>query len=166
VLAHIGKADRQLFADLLAHRGADADLTRLGKRLQPRRDIDPIAEHVTLVDHYVAEIDADPEADTFGLRPISVAVRHSLLEDDGTAHSVDDRGELDQNAVAGGLEDTPAVLGDQWIDELAPIAFENGEGSFLIRTHQPRIPGNVGAEDGRQSPFNAFFRHDASRAAV
>jgi hypothetical protein len=166
VLAHIGKADWQLFADLLAHRGADADLAGLGERLKTRRDIDAIAEDVAFIMDDVAEIDADAEADALGLRPAYVAVRHSLLDDDGAAHGVDDRGELDQHAVPGCLEDAAAVLGDQWIDELAPIAFEKGEGSFLVRAHQPRISGNVGAEDCRQPPLNAFFRHDASRAPV
>ena len=41
------------------------------------------------------------------------------------------------------------MLGDRRIDELAPIAFEKGEGSLLVYAHQPRIPGNVGAEDRR-----------------
>jgi hypothetical protein len=35
---------------------------------------------------------------------------------DGAAHGIDDRGELDQDAVAGGLEDASAVLVDQWVD--------------------------------------------------
>jgi len=59
VLAEIGKPDRQLFADLLAHRVADADLAGGGERLDPRRHVDAVAEHVALVDHDVAEIDAD-----------------------------------------------------------------------------------------------------------
>ena len=108
-----------------------------------------VAEHVAFVVDHVAEIDADAKADPLGLRPVGVSVRHSLLNHDGAAHGVDDRDELDQNAVAGGLEDAAAVLGDQRIDEFAPIAFENNEGSFLVRAHQPRIPGDVGAEDGR-----------------
>ena len=40
------------------------------------------------------------------------------------------------------------------------IAFENGEGAFLVRAHQPRISGNVGAKNRRQPPFNALFRHE------
>jgi hypothetical protein len=114
----------------------------------------------------VAEIDADAKADAFGLQPVGVPVRHSLLDYDGAAHGVDDRGELDQNAVAGGLEDAAAVLGDQRIDQFAPIAFESGEGSLLVRSHQPRIAGDIGTEDCRQPPLDAFFRHDALPAAT
>src|SRR6516165_10563197 len=46
VLAHIGKPDRELLADLLAHRGADADLAGLGERLESCGDIDAVAKHV------------------------------------------------------------------------------------------------------------------------
>ena len=63
------------------------------------------------------------------------------------------------------LEDAAAVLGDQRIDQLAPIAFENGEGSFLVCAHQPRIAGDIGAEDRRQPPLDAFFHHDVLPAA-
>ena len=104
----------------------------------------------------VAEIDADAEADALGLRPIGVAVLHSLLKDDGAAHGIDDRCELDQDAIAGRLEDAATVLSDQRIDEFAPIAFQGGEGPFFVRTHQPRISGDIGAEDRRQPPLYPF----------
>src|ERR1700758_3315823 len=38
MLTEIGKSDRKFFADLLAHRRADADLTGCRKRLNSRRD--------------------------------------------------------------------------------------------------------------------------------
>ena len=59
-----------------------------------------------------------------------------MLDHGGTAHGIDDRGELDQHAVAGRFEDAAAVLGDQRI-ELAPIAFDNRESAFFVRAHQP-----------------------------
>jgi hypothetical protein len=159
VLAHIDEADRQLLADLFSHRGADADLARFGERLQPRRYIDAVAEDVAFVVDDVAEIDADAEADAFSLRPISVAVCHSLLKDDGTAQGVNDRGELDQDAIASGLEDASAMLGDQRIDQFTPIAFEGGQGSLFVGPHQPRISGDIGAEDRGQPPLYRFLSH-------
>jgi hypothetical protein len=149
VLAEIGEPDRKLFADLLAHRGADADLAWLGERLDPRRHVDAVAEHVALVDHDVAEVDADAKADALALRQIGVAIFHPLLHHDGAAHGIDDRGEFDQHAVAGGLENASAVLVDQRIDQLAPVALENAEGLFLIRTHHSRIADDIGAKDRR-----------------
>ena len=134
LLAEIGKSDRKFFADLLAHRRADADPTGCGKRLDSRRDVDAIAEHVAFVDDDVTKVDADAEADALALRQIGVAILHPLLHHDGAAHGIDDRGELDQHAVAGGLEDASAVLVDQRIDQFPPMSLENGEGLFLVRT--------------------------------
>src|SRR6516165_8993255 len=158
VLTEIGKPDRQLFADLLAHRVADADLAGGGKRLDPRRDVDAIAKHVAFVDHDVAEVDADAKANALALRQIGVAVLHPPLHDDRATHRIDDRGELDQHAVAGGLKDAPAVLIDQRVDQFTPVRLESGERLFLVRPHQPRIFDDIGAEDRRQPPLNPFLR--------
>ena len=57
-------------------------------------------------------IDADAEFDAPVGRHVGVALRHSALHLDGAAHRIDDAGELDQDAVAGGLDDAAAVLGD------------------------------------------------------
>jgi hypothetical protein len=159
MLTEIGKSDRKFFADLLAHRRADADLTGCRKRLNSRRDVDTIAEHVAFVDHDVTKVDADAEADALAVRQIGVAILHPLLHNDGAAHGIDDRGELDQHAVAGGLEDASAVLVDQRIDQFTPMSLENGKGLFLVRAHQPRIADDIRAQDRRQPPLYPFLRH-------
>ena len=76
-----------------------------------------------------------------------VALGHRLLHLDRAAHRIDDAGELDQQAVAGGLDDAAVVLGDLRIDELAAQRFEAFERAFLVRPHQPRIPRHIGGED-------------------
>ena len=48
-----------------------------------------------------------------------VALGHLALHLDRAAHRVDDAGELDEQPVAGGLDDAAAVLGDLGVDELA-----------------------------------------------
>ncbi len=75
------------------------------------------------------------------------ALGHRLLHLDRAAHRVDDAGELDQHAVAGGLDDAAAVLGDLRIEELAAQRLEAFERAFLVRPHQPRIPRHIGGED-------------------
>ena len=52
---------RQLVADVVAHAARDADAAGLRQRLQPRRDVDAVAEDVAVLDHHVADIDADAE---------------------------------------------------------------------------------------------------------
>ena len=44
-----------------AHGAPDADAARLGKALEPRRDIDPVAVDVIAVDDDIAEIDANAD---------------------------------------------------------------------------------------------------------
>ena len=45
---------------------------------------------------------------------------HLALHLDRAAHRIDDAGELDQQAVAGGLDDAAAMLGDFGVDKFAP----------------------------------------------
>ena len=76
-----------------------------------------------------------------------VALGHRLLHLDRAAHRIDDAGELDQQAVAGGLDDAAVVLGDLRVDQLAAERFEPFERAFLVRPHQPRIARHIGGED-------------------
>ncbi|HVH76128.1 MAG TPA: hypothetical protein VM755_14535 [Stellaceae bacterium] len=105
--------------------------------LEPCGDIDAVAEHIAFIDDHVADIDADAKANALALGEIGVAILHPLLQHDGAAHGIDHRGELDQDAVAGCLEDASAVLRDQRIDQFPPVAFERRERAFLVRAHEP-----------------------------
>ena len=119
----------------------DADAARLGHAFQPRGDVDAVAEDVVALDDDVAEIDADAELDAAVLRHIGVALGHAALHLDRAAHRVDDAGELDQHAVAGGLDDAAAVLGDLGIDKLAAQAFSRSSvpsSSAPISGYSPR----------------------------
>src|SRR3954462_3470899 len=94
VLALVEEADRQFFADLLANRGANTNLTRYGECLKTRRDVDAVAKDVALLDDHVTEINADAIANAVRFGQVRVAVFHSLLHDDGAAHRIDDAGEF------------------------------------------------------------------------
>ena len=54
---------------------------------------------------------------------VGVAVRHAALEFRRAGNGVGDALELDQHAVAGGLDDAALVLGDGRIDQLQPRVF-------------------------------------------
>ena len=70
---------------------------------------------------------------------------------------IDDAGELDQQAVAGGLDDAAAVFGDFRIDQLGAQRLEPCERPFFVRTHQPRIAGHIGGEDRGEPTFDASW---------
>ena len=90
---------------------------------------------------------------------LGVALGHAALDLDRAAHRVDDAGELDQQAVAGDLDDAAAMLRDLGVDELAPNFLQSGEGSFFIDAHQAGIAGHVGGQDRRQTPLDPFLCH-------
>jgi len=91
-----------------------------------------------------------------GISPSALGDR--ALDFDGAAHRVDDTGEFDQQAVAGGLDNAPAMLGDLGIDELAPVRLQPGERAFLVGPHQPAVAGDIGRQNGCQPPLDPLAR--------
>ena len=117
LLAEILESVIELVADVISHNSADADATGLGQGLQPRGDIHAVAEDVAFLDDHVAEIDANAEPDPPLLPHLGLALGHPPLHLDRAAHRIDDAGELDQEAVAGGLDDAAPVLPDLWLNQ-------------------------------------------------
>ena len=85
---------------------------RLGEPFQAGGDVDAVAEDVVVLDDDVAEVDADAELDARLVGRAAVAVGHAGLDGDGAAHRLDGAGEIDQQAIAGALDDAAAVGGD------------------------------------------------------
>src|SRR3982751_245077 len=57
------EAQAEFVENLVAHRLADTDAARIGERLQPRGDVDTVAEDVSAVDDDVADVDTDAKVD-------------------------------------------------------------------------------------------------------
>jgi hypothetical protein len=113
----------------------DANAARLGQRLQPRRDIDSVAEDVATIDDDVTEIDADAKADAPRLRNVPVAVEHGALDLGSAAHRVDDTAELHQQSVAGGLDDAAAMFGDLRVDEFPAMRLQPRKRALFVVSH-------------------------------
>ncbi len=94
------------------------------KDLKPRRDVDAVAEDVVAVDDDVADVDADAKHDALVLGLLGIAVQHAALDSDRASDRVDHAGKLDEQAVAGGLDDAAAMAGDGRIDQLATMSFQ------------------------------------------
>jgi len=98
------------------HPRRDADTARLSQSFKARRDIDPVAKDIVALDDDVALVDTDAKLDPALGRQRRVAIGERRLHLGRTAERIDDARKLDQQAVAGGLDDSAPVLGDLRID--------------------------------------------------
>ena len=159
--SEIAERQAELVAHLLVHAGRQHDRTRLGQRLQARRDIHGVAEHVVVGVDDVAEMQADAE----GLLPVGrlagIALGHAPLQLDRRAHRLDGAAELGHHAVAHRLDDAAVEAVDHRRHQLGEMRAEIGERLLLVGTHQAAVARHVGEQDGGKAAIaaGAGFRH-------
>ena len=155
LLADVFEGEVELARGILLHARRDADPAGLGQRFEAGRDIDAIAKDVAVLDDDVADIDADAKLDAVVGRYTGVAPGHLALHLDGAAQCIHHTAELDEQPVAGGLDEATPVLGDFRIEELAAQRSEAFEGAALVGADQPRITRHIGREDRGETTFDA-----------
>ena len=147
-------------------RAREAHAARLGDALEPRRDVDAVAQKVVAFDEDVAEMNADAIDDALAFGQVRVALGHHALHRERAFGRRNDRGKLDEQGVAHRLEEPPAVRGDDRRRGLAPLAHRFRRAG-LVLAHHARIADDVGGEDRgkladgghvRRSPSSPFFR--------
>jgi hypothetical protein len=74
------------------------------------------------------------------------------LREHGTGNGLDGTGELDQQRVAGRLDDPAFMLGDSRIDNFTTDRLESGKRSEFVAPHHPRVVGDI----SRQWPLHSF----------
>ena len=134
---HVLEGVGQLVSNLIAHCTRDAEAAGLGQRFQSCSDVDAVAVDVAAIGNDVAEVDPDAEGDAFVLGCLGVAVDHRPLDLDRTPDRIHDARKFHQHAVAGRLDDAPAVLPDLRVDKLAAMLLQAVESALLVRPHQP-----------------------------
>jgi hypothetical protein len=146
-LAHVLEGERQLAANLIVDGIGNEHATRLGQRLQPRRDVDPVTVDPAFVVDHISQIDPDAKQHAAILGHPLVALGHHGLDLDRTLGGADDAGKLSQYAVAGGVDDAPTVPADQGQDH-ALMGLEVPHGGGLVSMHEPAVAGDIGGENG------------------
>ena len=141
----------ELVPDLLVDGVRDADAARLCEFLQPRRDVDAVAKNVVAVDDHIAEIDADAQLQPSRRRYRLVEHDGGLLYRNSAIERIDNAGEIGEQAVAGGADDAPAVIGNQRIDS-PPHFGERLVGPALVLPHQSAETRNIRVEDRGKLP--------------
>ena len=157
LLAEIDEIRVDPAAHVVVGRARDQHAARLANALQPRRDVDAVAQNVVALDQHVAEIDADAIDDALRLRRLGVALDHQLLDRDRAFDGGDDGGKLQQQPVARRLDDAAAEARHDRPRRLAMLAHRPRR-PRLVLAHQARVADDVDGEDrgeaaGRRSLF-------------
>jgi hypothetical protein len=116
-----------LIVDLLR----DEHAAGLGHRLQPRREVDAVAQQILAIDQHVAEVHADAKAQAPPRRGLAIEL---ALHFDGALHRFDSGGKFRDQAVAGGVGDASAMALDQFGEHGAGGA-ERGERAHFVARH-------------------------------
>jgi hypothetical protein len=159
VLARVGNRNFELTADLPVGIFREADAARGCNLLEPRGNVDAVAEHIALFDDDVANVDADAELDATLARKGGVALCHPVLHGNRAGDCFDDRRKRKQEAVTDGLDDLPIVRGNERINQLRAVRFQRQQRAFLVRAHEARIAHHVGGNDGSEVTLDRAGRH-------
>src|SRR5262249_10921358 len=100
-----------------------------------------------ILDDDVAHVDADTQLDAVVGRHAGVAAGHFALHLDRAAQRVHHTAELDEQPVAGGLDEAAAMFGDLWIQELATQCSETFWAAAPTGAGRPGTPRHIGGED-------------------
>jgi hypothetical protein len=157
-LTQVIETVRQLALHLVVDLAGDADAARLGQGLQTGCNVDAVAVDAAVLDDDVAEADTDPEPDSPCVGSLPLPLGRTRLDLDRAAYGVDDARELAQEAVAHQLDDPPAVLGQEGLDQLLPARLESLQGAGLVALHQPAVADHVGHQDGGEPPLDPRCR--------
>jgi hypothetical protein len=153
VRAGIDQRDAEALAGLMTRLAGDRDAAGRGDRFEADGDVDVVAEHLVLVGHHVAHVDAEAELHRSIGGQMFVALRHHHLHRDRGFDGADDRGELEQETVAGVLHQAAAVIEDDRVDRGA-MRLERGVCPRLVDPHHAGIAGDVSTDDGCQASFH------------
>ena len=114
---------------MVVGRARDQHATGLAEAFEPRRDIDANAIEHPLV-----------------LRRIGVALDHQPLDCDRAFNRGDHRRKLDQEPVAGSLDDAAAFARDERGRRLAMLPYRPRR-PRLVLAHEARVADRIGGED-------------------
>src|SRR5215470_18340106 len=92
---------RQAIAASLQHARRHTDATQFSQAFQASGHVHSVVENVTVLDDYVALVDADPELDAVFGRSVRIPLVNASLSCDRTAQRIHHTAKLDQEPVAG-----------------------------------------------------------------
>jgi hypothetical protein len=129
--------------------------------LEARGNVDPVALHIALLLHDIAQVEANANVDLVGgllLSVISLELRLNVLR---TLHGVDHGGKLQQEAVPRGLNDLALMVNHGTLNEDI-VHFQQPQHAYFVGPHLAAEAYEVREHDGSQA---AGRRSDAGTIA-
>jgi hypothetical protein len=112
LLTEIFKLTRQFLHNLIVNPARNADAAWVSQAFQTRCNVHPIAENVAILQHDVADVDANAKLHASVFRQVFVQLAELLLDVDSALNRGQGTGEGGENAVSGGPANPSAVLRD------------------------------------------------------
>src|SRR5246127_4751214 len=152
----------ELVLDLLVNAAGNVNRARLRKAFKTRGHVDAITKEIIFFDDHVPKNDTDPILDPVIPRQRCVASRHVLLNNDGAAYGFQRTVKHRNETVAGRFDESPVVLRDTRLNEIALDALDALVRAFFIELHESAVACDVGSDDRSQTPR----RHTARRHTI
>jgi hypothetical protein len=151
--ADIGELHRQLVGDLFVDRARDTDAADFGETFQPRRDVDAVAQQITVALHHIADGDADAEGHLPAGRIGHIPRAQAFLDIDRAAYGFNRARKFGEHRIPGRIENAAAALGDEIIGHQA-IGREPPQRFLLVLRYQSAVAGNIGRKNRRDLAFH------------
>ena len=142
-----------LFGDRIVHGARNADTSGRGNGLKPCRHVHCGAKEIFAVDDNLTQGDADPKGEE---RVLALSAVQCLLHGERAADRLGRPKELGQDAVSGCVEDPPAMLLDERIDEAAAVAKRTQRQRF-VRCHGVAVADRVRCQNGKCPPLRRLM---------
>jgi hypothetical protein len=149
----IDQADAEALAGLEIGLARNRHAAGRGNRFEPDGDVDIVAEHLVLIGHHVAHMDAHTELHDAVGGQMMVSFGHQHLHRDRRLDGADDAWELQQESVAGIFHQAAAVIEDDRVDG-GSMGLERGVRTRLVGSHHSGIAGDISADDGSEPSFH------------
>src|SRR5207248_3146837 len=115
LLTQIIEGEVEPAGGILLNTGRDTNPAWIGETLETGRDIHPVTKNIIALDNDIADVDPDAEFDAI-VRSAGITLGHAALPSSGTTQRINDASELNQQPIAGCLDDTAPVFGDLRVD--------------------------------------------------
>jgi hypothetical protein len=152
----------ELAGDVFMDPSRDGDPPGLGQGLQTGGNIDPIAIVALLIADDLALVDTDAELDTPRLGYIGVARPDQPLNVGRGMDCTDDTAKLGEDAVAGRIDDVPAMLLNER-QQRRLVLLHRADRPLLVLAEEAAVAGDVGCQDRGQASIHFVRASSCSR---